>query len=261
MELRRTFEEAPELYERARPGYPAVLFDDLAALTGLGRGARICEVGCGTGQATLPLAERGYRLTCVELGTKLAAIAQRKLAPFPDVDIVNSDFEHWRPEHADFDAVVAFTSFHWLDPGTRFQKVASLLRAEGMLAVVTTEHVLPEDGDRFFAEVQADYEAVVPEDPKTRQGGPRPPDRIPDLGAEIEASARFHPTATRRYLFDVTYTAGSYIALLETYSGNRALDERRRGLLFDLIRARIAAQPGGEVRKTYLAILNVARRR
>ena len=260
MELRRTFEQAPELYERARPGYPDALFDALAALTGLGPGARICEVGCGTGQATVPLAERGYRITCVELGTKLAAIAHVKLAPFPDVEVVNADFEHWRPEQADFDAVVAFTSFHWLDPDARYAHVASLLRPGGMLAVVTTEHVLPEDGDRFFAEVQADYEAVTPEDPKTKEGGPRAPDAIADLSAEIEASAHFRTTATRRYAYDITYTADSYIALLETYSGHRALDERRRARLLELIRARIASRPGGEVRKTYLAILNVARR-
>jgi SAM-dependent methyltransferase len=259
MELRRTFEQEPELYERARPGYPPAVFDDLAALTGLGPGARICEVGCGTGQATLPLAERGYRITCVELGTKLAAIAHRKLAPFPEVEVVNADFEHWRPEQADFDAVVAFTSFHWLDPAARYERAASLLRADGMLAVVTTEHVLPEDGDSFFADVQADYEAVTPEDPKTKEGGPRPPEAVPDLSAELEASARFRPTATRRYVYDITYTADSYIALLETYSGHRALDEQRRTRLFELIRARIASRPGGEVRKSYLAILNVAR--
>jgi SAM-dependent methyltransferase len=258
VELRRSFEQRPELYDRARPGYPPTLFDDLAALTGLAAGARICEVGCGTGQATLPLAERGFRVTCVELGTQLAAIAHRKLAPYPGVEVVNADFEHWRPEQADFDAVVAFTSFHWLDPSERYERVASILRPDGMLALVTTEHVLPEDGDRFFSDVQADYEAVTPEDPKTREGGPRAPDAIGDLSAEIEASARFRPTATRRYVYDMTYTADSYIALLETYSGHRALDAERRARLFDLIRARIDSRPGGEVRKTYLAILNVA---
>src|SRR5262249_10315393 len=105
---------------------------------------------------------------------------------------------------------------------------------------------------------QADYEAVTPEDPKTKEGGPRLPDAIPDLSAALEATARFRPTATRRYVYDMTYDADSYIALLETYSGHRALDERRRARLFELIRPRIAARPGGEVRKSSLAILDVA---
>ena len=33
-ELRQTFEQAAERYDRARPGYPETLFDDLVALAG-----------------------------------------------------------------------------------------------------------------------------------------------------------------------------------------------------------------------------------
>lgn len=39
--LRLTFEEVAELYDLARPLYPAELFDDLVALTALGPGDRI----------------------------------------------------------------------------------------------------------------------------------------------------------------------------------------------------------------------------
>lgn len=49
MTLRETFEEAPELYDRVRPGYPDELFDDLARLVGLRTGSRVLELGCGTG--------------------------------------------------------------------------------------------------------------------------------------------------------------------------------------------------------------------
>ena len=71
--LRETFDQVAELYDRARPNYPAEVFDDLAALARLPDGARILEIGCGTGQGTLPLARRGYRVICVELGSDLAA--------------------------------------------------------------------------------------------------------------------------------------------------------------------------------------------
>src|SRR4029079_16021192 len=60
--LRAIFDEDAERYDRARPGYPAELFADLAALTGLRPGDRVLEVGPGTGQATVPLAKRGYRV-------------------------------------------------------------------------------------------------------------------------------------------------------------------------------------------------------
>lgn len=257
-DLRTTFEEAPELYDRARPTYPPAIFDDIALLAQLEPRARICEIGCGTGQATLPLAERGYRITCVELGTQLAAVAARKLARFPEVEIVNADVERWHPEQAGFDAVVAFTAFHWLDAVRRFELAASLVRAGGKLALVTTQHVLPPDGDEFFREVQADYEAVLPNDPQTKEGPPPPPEHVADLEAEISASGVFRHDAARRYVWDVTYDADSYEALLLTYSGHRALDDERRADLLGRIRRRIDARPGARVRKTYLALLNVA---
>lgn len=259
--LRTTFEEVPELYDRARPTYPAQVFDDLVALASLPPAARIVEIGCGTGQATLPLAERGFQIVCVELGEQLAAVARRKLATFPTVEIVNASFETWQPAEAGFDAVVAFTAFHWIDPELRYQKSASLLRDGGALAVVAAEHVLPPDGDPFFAEVQADYDAVNPNDEKTQAGAPGHPDAVGDLGDEIEASGHFRNVGVRRYLWDVSYTADEYIAVLDTYSGNRALDEETRRRLYERIRRRIEARPRAEVRKTYLATLNVARRR
>ena len=94
---------------------------------------RIVEIGCGTGRATVPLAQRGYAVTCVELGEQLAAIARRKVAGFPSVQVITTNFETWQPEHSEFDAVVAFTAFHWIAPDRRYSKTAELLRAGGKL--------------------------------------------------------------------------------------------------------------------------------
>jgi SAM-dependent methyltransferase len=258
--LRETFEQVPELYDRARPSYPVEIFDDLVELAQLRQSARILEIGCGTGQATLPLAERGYEITCIELGEQLAAVARRRLSRFAGVEVVKADFETWRAPLGDFDAVVAFTAFHWIDPRLRYEKSASLLGDGGVLAVVTTAHVLPPGGDDFFVEVQEDYETVLPDDASTKAGAPLHPDAIQDLSEEIAASGFFRNIAARRYLWDVRYGADDYIALLETYSDHRALETATRKRLFDLIRHRIESRPGRNVRKTYLALLNVAER-
>jgi 2-polyprenyl-3-methyl-5-hydroxy-6-metoxy-1,4-benzoquinol methylase len=101
--LKRIFDQDAELYDRARPGYPERLFDDLFALAALERGAAVLEIGCGTGQATRELARRGCRIVCVELGKRLAAVARRNLAHFPQVDVVTSAFETWAPHGAVFD--------------------------------------------------------------------------------------------------------------------------------------------------------------
>lgn len=258
--LRATFEQRAALYDRARPSYPPQIFDDLAELACVPAGSRVLEIGCGTGQATLPLAERGYRITCVELGEQLAAVARRKLARFPQVEVINADFETWQQAHGKFDAIVAFTAFHWIAPDVRYAKAASLLRDHGVLAIITAEHVLQPDGDDFFVEVQEDYEAVVPDDPATKAGGPKPPDAIPDLSGDISASGRFRNIAVRRYLWDVAYTAEEYIGLLNTYSSPRPLSDDTRERLLDRIRRRVEARSGGQVRKTYLAMLNLAER-
>lgn len=269
--LRATFEQAPELYDRARPDYPPQILDDLVALAQLPAQARLVEIGCGTGQATLPLAERGYAITCVELGAQLAAVARRKLASFPRVEVLNANFETWQPERPEFDAIVAFSAFHWLAPDLRYTKTADLLREHGKLAFVSTAHVLPSDGDPFFIEVQADYEAAMPDDPNRDGAFYSPPWRLPHPDAlgdhsdevvtnEIETSGRFRNVCARRYLWNVIYTADDYIAVLNTYSHHRALDDQVRERLLERIHERIEARPDRNVRKTYLAMLYVAER-
>ena len=255
--LRTTFEDVAEDYDRARPGYPTAVFDDLAELASLDRGSRILEIGCGTGKATVPLAERGFDVVCVELGEQLAGVARTKLASFPNADVVHARFETWDAPSAPFDAVVSFTAFHWIDADVRYEKPARLLREKGVLGVVGSHHALPEPRAGFWLDVQDDYAAVTPEiltDP------PPHPDDVPDLGDEIEASRRFRNMAVRRYLWEVRYTADEYIAVLDTYSGHRALGDERRARLYERIRARIAAEPEQTVTKTYLTTLNVAER-
>jgi SAM-dependent methyltransferase len=255
--LRATFEEVPELYDRVRPIYPPELFDDLAGLAGLRDGARLLEIGTGPGKASVPLAERGYEIVGIELGERLAALARRNVAGFPNVEIVNADFETWEPAAAAFDAVVSFTAFHWIDPAVRYEKTARLLRKSGSLVVVETSHVLPERGDPFWIEVEDDYREVFGDD----EAGPPPaPEEVAGMSEEIEASGRFGRPEVRRFVWDVTYSAEDYIGVLETYSGHRATEPELRERLYERIRRRIDARPGREVRKFYLALMSVARR-
>jgi SAM-dependent methyltransferase len=251
-ELRATFDDAAELYDRARPGYPEALYDDLFALAGLSTGDRLLEIGPGTGKATVPLAERGLDVTAVELGQALAAVARRNLASYPNARVVLGDLDSWEPARAGFDAVVAFTAFHWLDPQTKYERCARLLRDGGSLAVVETHHVNPEGDDPFFADVQEAYERVG-----ERRADPLRPEDVPDLGGEFVASGRFEEPAVRRYLHEVEYDAAAYIDVLNTYSGHIAMEPALREQLYDDIRRLIGQRT---IRKAYLAILHVARR-
>jgi SAM-dependent methyltransferase len=250
-ERRTTFDDVAELYDRARPTYPDRLFDDLVELAGIGPGSRVLEVGCGTGKATLPLAERGLEITCVELGASLAAVARRRLASFPGADIVIADFETWTPPHA-YDALVSFTAYHWIERELRYVKAADVLRDGGAMAIAMVHHVLPPDADPFFVEAQADYDAVG-------RGGtpPGPPEDVEAFGDEMRASDLFELVAEKRYQWDVEYTADDYVDVLSTYSENIAMPDDARDELFARLRARIGSR---SIRKTYLATLDIARR-
>ena len=253
--LRSTFDEAAELYGRVRPGYPAALFDDLAELTAIGPGSRVLEIGPGTGQATLPLAERGCRVVAVELGAGLAAVARRNLAGFPDVEVVTAAFEEWPLPTEPFDLVLAATAFHWIDPAVRVDKVADALRPGGSLATVTTHHIAGGD-ESFFAEAQDCY---VRWDPDTPVGlSLKSAIDIPSSHYGLDRSIRFGPAVLRRYEWNRSYTTESYRELLLTYSGHRALEPTAQDNLLGCIAQLIDTKYDGQITKRYLTELRVA---
>src|SRR6516225_12048856 len=98
--LHTVFDRAAEDYQRTRPVCPPRLFDDLIDRAGLQAGDRVIEIGCGTGQATVPLAQRGLAVIAIELGAELAAVARQRLAAFPDAEVVTCSFEDWEPDGA-----------------------------------------------------------------------------------------------------------------------------------------------------------------
>ncbi|MBW8738925.1 MAG: methyltransferase domain-containing protein [Streptomyces turgidiscabies] len=255
--LRDTFDEAAQLYDRARPRYPQALVADLVRAAGLGPGSRVLEIGPGTGQLTVPLAASGCRLTAVELGPSLAAVARHNLRSFPLAEVTVADFEQWPLPPEPFDLVVCATAFHWIDPAVRLPRAAEALRPGGLLALVTTHHVKGGTVD-FFERVQRCY----------AQGDPSTP---PDLrqveeadtasdNSELDHSEHFDDITVRRHARDIAYSVDEYIDVLLTYSGHRALDAPSRHGLLACVRDLIETRYGGRITKRYLHELITAKR-
>ncbi len=253
LRLRESFGEDADRYDRARPGYPPGLFDALGEYAELAPDARILEIGCGTGQATVAIARRGWAVDAIELSPDLAAVARRKVAGL-GVPVTVGSFDEAELPQAAFDAVVAFTSFHWLDPATRVTRAAAALRHGGVLATVGTIHV--QGDDDFFARAQECYRRW---DPDTPEGYRLPrPDELRRDAAEIDAGGMFAPAVFREFPVDVTYTAEQYVDLLLTYSPILAMPPpAREGLL------RCLAEVIGDTRitKSYVFQHRMARRR
>ena len=89
---------------------------------------------------------------------------------------------------------------------------------------------------------------------------PPPPEQWPDSRAEIEASGLFEHIQIARYLWTEEYDADSHVALMQTASDHRLLQEDKREWLFSEMRRLISARPGGHITKHQLTILHVARR-
>jgi SAM-dependent methyltransferase len=254
---RTLFDRVAELYDRARPAYPPEVIDDLVALSGVPSRGRVLEIAPGTGQATMPMAERGYRITAVELGANLAAVLQRNLARFPSVEVHVGAFEEWTLPEEPFDLVMVATAFHWLDAAVAVPKIAAVLRPGGSLAVISGGHV--EGGtSQFFIDAQECYLMYMPgTEPGLRL------QRAEDLPVgeppEVRNSGLFEPTQSRRCVWLREFTTKTYIDELNTYSGKLALSDENRDALLSCIAALIDERYGGRITKAYVTDLDVVR--
>jgi SAM-dependent methyltransferase len=110
----------------ARERYLGVLFD------GLPEGAELLDLGCGSGELlTRRLSER-FRVTGVELSSRMVELARRNVpgATFVRADMASVEFP---PER--FDGVCAFYSLTHLPPGelpALLRKVATWLKPGGL---------------------------------------------------------------------------------------------------------------------------------
>jgi hypothetical protein len=189
----------------------------------------------------------------------LVAAARANLATFPDVSLINTPYESWqRPAGSPFDLVFAATAWHWLDPTTRYQKGWESLRVNGHLAFWSATHVFPDDGDRFFREIQPVYDEIGEGHPLDATW-PRPGE-LPDSRAEIVSTGLFDDVQVRHYDWEVQYDAESYLELLDTFSGHIAMARYKREYLYSTIRRRLANRPERYLRRHWGAVLHVARR-
>ena len=184
-------------------------------------------------------------------------MARRNLSPLPNVRVVVAPFETWDAGGQTVDLAYAASSWHWLDPEIRYPRAAALLKPGGSLAIISGGHAFPQDADPFFFEIQDVYRELDMQ-PKGEQWPPPLPEDVPDLREEIEATGLFAEFQSRRYVWEKLYTAETYIALLNSFSGHIALEPAKRDYLYRKVRERITARPDRRVRRHWLAILNLA---
>ena len=260
--LGRVFNEVPELYDRARPGYPDELFADLVAITGLDDRSSVLEVGCGTGQATRSLAALGCSVTAVELGTGMAAVARQRLAAFPNVEVETSSFEDWDDRGRRFDAVIAAAAWHWVDPSVGWRRAHDVLRPGGWMALIGNVVVRREGQPEAYAETADLHEHFVPGNPDWGHPPLEDEVRATDAGwGEVnDPGELFGPTIVRWYPTVQAFDGAGFADLLRSTSIYRKLDTDVRESLLEAIADRIRTRMDDHVSRHYLTVLRVGRR-
>jgi SAM-dependent methyltransferase len=157
------FNEIADEYDRSRPAYPEVLINHACDLAGLTPGARVLEIGCGTGQLTRSLLARGLRVTAVEPGEQLIARARDQLEGAGEVQYVTARLEEAPLAPAHYQAVFSASAIHWVDPDLSWRKAADALVDAGTLALVSYFGLENSASGDDQAALRAALERVAPE--------------------------------------------------------------------------------------------------
>lgn len=258
-ERRLTFGRAAERYEQVRPTYPQELVDEVTAYARLEPGDRILDVGAGTGKATRLFAGGSREIVALEPSAQMASVARARLAAFPDVTVVQSEFERWDPAPHQFRLVISAQAWHWLDPEVRFAKARAALVPGGALAAFwnladwRNSQIRPAL-DEAYLEAAPDFPPAGPMHPSAHRE-----ELVPSgWEAEIGAAEGFEAPEQRAFPWWQRYSTDEYVRLLSTHSDHAVLEptvrERLLARIADVIDAR-----GGELTVAYITHLCLAR--
>ena len=136
---------------------------ELGLLEGLGAGADVVELGCGTASVSSWIARAGFRPVAVDISRKqldVAARLQQELGlSFP---LIHANAEDVPYDGASFDlAVSEYGASLWCEPHRWLAEADRLLRPGGGLVFVTNSPLLmactPESGERAGDRLLRDY--------------------------------------------------------------------------------------------------------
>ncbi|MFP4135211.1 MAG: class I SAM-dependent methyltransferase [Halothece sp.] len=247
-------------YDQTRPRYPAQLLDEILQITQLENNSFLLEIGCGPGIATTQLAELGFSIVAIEPSVESASLAKEKCRNYSNVEIINTTFEEWDLEPAKFDAVVASTSFHWLDRNLATQKSAATLKPNGFLILLWNTPPQPpkEIYDSFLKQIYKNYAPnLIGYEELSRYQ-----QYLDQFGQELIASGDFDNLSTGQFIIkDISYSIDDYIMLLTTLSPYIRLEEKQRDNLLKALKESLHHNVGDTLNTHYFSAFHLGQKK
>ena len=253
------YSEIADAYHKTRPRYPQQLINRVVELAEFPANANILEIGCGPGIATVPFAEFGFAMLCLEPSQPACQLARQNCVTYPSVEIKNQTFEEWELEAEKFNAVLAATSFHWVSPEIRYQKTAAALKDKGSLILLWNAGVLPQD--EVYRVLDEVYQNQAPSlaEYHTKERANQA-ESIKELGQNVIDSGLYEDLIYEQLVCEITYSIEDYLALLQTYSEYIALDEQKRKSLLASLREALEKNCGNSIKASYLSAFHIAKK-
>ena len=128
-------------YDVFTPAASAHLVDAFVRLSGLPAGARVIDLGSGSGVFTQLLAQRGYKCVGLDISGQLLAVGRRK---HPDIPFVQADIEKlpFKPESF-HGALLSGVVHHFPDPSVCAVEVFRILRPGGRFVAFDPNRLNP----------------------------------------------------------------------------------------------------------------------
>lgn len=152
------FSNRADSYVRFRPGYPVGLLAVLARQAGLDDGARVADIGSGTGIFTALLLDRGFHVLGVEPNPEMRKAAQERFGRRDHFESVDGAAEATGLGDASLDLITCAQAFHWVDVAAAAREFRRLLRPGGTVALVWNLRQIADGGfGRDYHDLILDY--------------------------------------------------------------------------------------------------------
>ena len=123
---------AAERYAAARPYIHPTALSKFVAFTGIDLPvAHAIDIGCGTGQSTVALADIAHRVVGIEPSDYMLAGCESH----PRIEYKRSVAERIPTDDEEFDLVTVAHAFHWLDQDAFLAEARRVLRQSGWLVI------------------------------------------------------------------------------------------------------------------------------